>query len=168
MVRSEVDRCRAIPDQMSGRAGGAAADDPEWLHLPDLLGHVRDRFAPEYASRLQIDLPSTMDPVWLPQAGFVQAVASLVKNAFDAGGDHVPGSHWRASSGNTFSACWPTATAMCLRPRACSVSTGGRCNESCPRIRSPRAARRRASRQGSAGHLARFTVTTLRARQGIR
>ena len=33
LIRSEVDRCRAILDQMSGRAGGSTADEPEPVDL---------------------------------------------------------------------------------------------------------------------------------------
>ena len=33
LIRAEVDRCRAILDQMSGRAGGVAADDPEAVDI---------------------------------------------------------------------------------------------------------------------------------------
>src|SRR5439155_5090388 len=35
LIRSEVDRCQAILDQMSGRAGGATADEPEVVVIPE-------------------------------------------------------------------------------------------------------------------------------------
>ena len=35
LIRTEVDRCRAILDQMSGRAGGSTVDEPEERHGPD-------------------------------------------------------------------------------------------------------------------------------------
>jgi two-component system sensor histidine kinase RegB len=54
LIRTEVERCRGILDQMSGRAGGAAADEPEWLQMNELLGDVRGRFAPALANRLRL------------------------------------------------------------------------------------------------------------------
>jgi two-component system, sensor histidine kinase RegB len=35
LIRSEVDRCQAILDQMSGRAGGSTADQPEVVPLAE-------------------------------------------------------------------------------------------------------------------------------------
>lgn len=87
LIRSEVDRCRAILDQMSGRAGGAAADDPEAVDLHALVDDVRDRLAAHHAARLDVRMTTAMAPVFLPRAGFGQALLSLVKNACDASAD---------------------------------------------------------------------------------
>jgi two-component system sensor histidine kinase RegB len=84
LIRAEVDRCRAILDQMSGRAGGAAADAPEPVQIANVLEEVRSHLSSEQAGRLEVHMPPTPVAVVLPRAGLGQAVLSLVKNAFDA------------------------------------------------------------------------------------
>jgi two-component system sensor histidine kinase RegB len=84
LIRSEVDRCQTILDQMSGRAGGATADEPELVAIPELLENVRARLAPGLSSRLVVHAPADLRPISVPRAGLSQALLSLVKNAFDA------------------------------------------------------------------------------------
>ena len=84
LIRAEVDRCQAILDQMSGRAGGATADDPEPIDPAALVAEIRARLSADQSARLQVRLPEAAVPVLLPRAGLSQAVFSLVKNAFDA------------------------------------------------------------------------------------
>ncbi len=84
LIRTEVDRCQAILDQMSGRAGGATADDPETIDLATLMADVRSRLSPDEQQRLVVHLPDRRVPIHLPRAGLVHAVASLIDNAFDA------------------------------------------------------------------------------------
>jgi two-component system sensor histidine kinase RegB len=92
LIRTEVDRCRAILDQMSGRAGGITAGDPEPIALAAVLADVRARLAPDEAERLNVHLaPGADSEVILPRAGLSQALLSLVRNAFDASRD-APGS----------------------------------------------------------------------------
>jgi two-component system sensor histidine kinase RegB len=87
LIRSEVDRCRAILDHMSGRAGGIAADAPTFVEMSAVIADVRQRLTDDQAGRLEVSLPSTLQPVYLPRSGFAQVLLSLVKNAFDATGD---------------------------------------------------------------------------------
>jgi two-component system sensor histidine kinase RegB len=85
LIRTEVDRCRSILDQMSGRAGGMVAGDPEPIELPSLAAGLRARLSAEEAARLQVLVsPERPSPVILPRDGLSQAVLSLVRNAFDA------------------------------------------------------------------------------------
>jgi two-component system sensor histidine kinase RegB len=84
LIRTEVDRCRTILDQMSGRAGGSAPDEPERLHLSEAINAVRSRLPAARADRLLITVQEPMDPIVLPRTGLIQALTSLVKNAFDA------------------------------------------------------------------------------------
>jgi two-component system sensor histidine kinase RegB len=87
LIRAEVDRCQAILDQMSGRAGGTTADDPESVDPEALVTDLRARLTVDQCARLQVHLPKVPAPVFLPRAGLSQAVLSLVKNAFDATAD---------------------------------------------------------------------------------
>lgn len=87
LIRMEVDRCRAILDQMSGRAGGMTPDEAEPVDVIRVLSDIRDRLPTEQASRLQVRAVSALPLIDVPLAGFGQVVASLVKNAFDAAPD---------------------------------------------------------------------------------
>ena len=89
LIRSEVDRCQLILDQMSGRAGGAAADDVAVVDLNVLFTEIRRRLPRDHVNRLEVHLPAKPSSVVLPRTGFTQAVHSLVKNAFDASGHAV-------------------------------------------------------------------------------
>jgi two-component system sensor histidine kinase RegB len=87
LIRSEVDRCQAILDQMSGRAGGSSADEPELVSIPQVLDDVRSRLTSERAGRLVVRAAPDLRQVVIPRAGFAQALASLIANAFDATAD---------------------------------------------------------------------------------
>ena len=87
LIRAEVDRCRAILDQMSGRAGGVATDDRQSVVLSSVIDDVRSKLTTDQAKRLEVHLPAAQSAVVLPRAGLGQALLSLVKNAFDAS-DH--------------------------------------------------------------------------------
>jgi two-component system, sensor histidine kinase RegB len=84
LIRAEVDRCQTILDQMTGRAGGTAADDPESIDLASLVAEVRAGITSGDSARLDVRLPATQTPVFLPRGGLRQALLSLVKNACDA------------------------------------------------------------------------------------
>jgi two-component system sensor histidine kinase RegB len=87
LIRSEVDRCRSILDQMSGRAGGIGADAPSVVDMATIIADVRSRLTEDQAARLEVCLAANLQPICLPPSGFAQVVLSLVKNAFDATGD---------------------------------------------------------------------------------
>lgn len=90
LIRSEVDRCQAILDQMSGRAGGIAADEPEPVDVETIIAELAARLPHERAHRLQIDVARPLPLVHVPRAGFAQVLLSLVSNAFDASPDGQP------------------------------------------------------------------------------
>lgn len=91
LIRTEVDRCQAILDQMSGRAGGTASDDPETVSVASIVDDVRARLPVDQASRLRVTMDDGDALVILPRAGLTQAVLALARNALDAsetsGGD---------------------------------------------------------------------------------
>jgi two-component system sensor histidine kinase RegB len=84
LIREQVDRCHAILDQMSGRAGGSTADAAQPTDLATLFADLRLRLPPEQAERMQLHVDATIAPFLVPRAGLVQVLLSLVKNAFDA------------------------------------------------------------------------------------
>jgi two-component system sensor histidine kinase RegB len=84
LIRTEVDRCRAILDQMSGRAGGSAVDQPEELTMRALVDDVCARLPADAAARIAIETAPDLPAVYLPRNGLTQAVLSLLTNALDA------------------------------------------------------------------------------------
>jgi two-component system sensor histidine kinase RegB len=84
LIREEVDRCQAILDQMSGRAGGSTADAPEALPIDTLLAEVKSRLTADLAGRMRARVDGGLPPIVAPRAGLVQVLLSLVRNALDA------------------------------------------------------------------------------------
>src|SRR5262245_12687640 len=91
LIRAELDRCQAILDGMSGRAGGNITNALEPLAPSSMASLIRDRLAAADRQRLVVEIdPQALTPS-ATGAEVVQAVSSLLKNAFDAspGGDEV-------------------------------------------------------------------------------
>jgi two-component system, sensor histidine kinase RegB len=83
LIRTEVDRCQLILDQMSGRAGGSAAETPEPIAIDLLIRDVGARLSPDQLARLRSQIAAGLFVV-APRAGLAQVLLSLVKNGFDA------------------------------------------------------------------------------------
>ncbi len=92
LIRAEVDRCRAILDQMSGRAGGVATDNPDEVTIAAVIDDVRARLTVEQRERLLVRIDPSVGPLRLPRTGFGQALVSLITNAFDATAEQRPAS----------------------------------------------------------------------------
>lgn len=87
LIRSELDRCQSILDSMSGRAGTGLPTTLEPM-TPSAIAHlVQERLTSARRQRLTIDIePATPKPA-ATGAEMVQAISSLLRNAFDASGD---------------------------------------------------------------------------------
>ena len=87
LIRSELDRCQSILDSMSGRAGAGLPPTLEPM-TPSAIAHlVQERLTTTRRQRLTIDIePATPNPA-ATGAEMVQAISSLLRNAFDASGD---------------------------------------------------------------------------------
>jgi two-component system sensor histidine kinase RegB len=87
LIRSEVDRCQVVLDAMTGRAtSGVLADDTP-LTIESLVARARERLPEADRRRLKVDL--VVAGIVLPNgAEAVQAIAVLLKNAFDASAPH--------------------------------------------------------------------------------
>jgi two-component system, sensor histidine kinase RegB len=101
LIRTEVDRCRGVLDQMSGRAGGAAVHLPEWLDVEDVFVSLRRHLPADRAARLSVRVGSEVPPILAPRAGLLQVLTSLVNNAFDASPETTPVSIEAAMDGAT-------------------------------------------------------------------
>jgi two-component system sensor histidine kinase RegB len=91
-MRSEIDRCTAILDGLSGRASSTAASEVGGLKAPahaeaqlqTLLDDVRRRIGATLAGRLDVKLPDTPQPIDAPTEALCQVLVALLRNAFDA------------------------------------------------------------------------------------
>jgi two-component system, sensor histidine kinase RegB len=84
LIRTEVDRCRAILDQMSGRAGGIAEDRPERLDAGRAVAGTIGELPPDAAARIRFEPPADALAIDVSRAGLRHAVLSLLNNALDA------------------------------------------------------------------------------------
>jgi two-component system sensor histidine kinase RegB len=90
LIRSEVDRCQAILDGMSGRAVAGTLDTSEPLSPEVIVERVTARFSDRPGTRLTVDIRPSAGIPQAPGAEVVQAITSLVRNAFDASNDDAP------------------------------------------------------------------------------
>jgi two-component system sensor histidine kinase RegB len=87
LIRSELDRCQSILDGMSGRAGAGVLSTLEPMTPSSIARLVQERLTDSRRQRLTIEIePETPSPV-ATGAEMVQALSSLLKNAFDASRD---------------------------------------------------------------------------------
>jgi len=84
LIRQEVDRCQLILDQMSGRAGGSAAEPAAPATIDDVMADVVARLSTDQVDRLHIRVKDGLPGIVVPRANLVQVILSLLKNAFDA------------------------------------------------------------------------------------
>jgi two-component system sensor histidine kinase RegB len=92
MMRSEIDRCTAVLDGLSGRASSTAASDVGGSTAPPhaetqrqmLLDDVRRRIGATLAGRLDVQLPDAARAIDAPTEALCQVLVALLRNAFDA------------------------------------------------------------------------------------
>ena len=83
LIRSQLDRCRTILDQMTAAAGEVTGEAPDAVSLEDILSVVRDELVPSDRRRLRVEIDVGGAAI-VPHRAFARAVSSLVRNAFDA------------------------------------------------------------------------------------
>ena len=86
LIRTEVDRCTVILDGMSGRAVSGAEITSPALAVSAIAELARARLTGEQQQRLRIDLASDATVIGGAGREMAQALASLLKNAFEASG----------------------------------------------------------------------------------
>ncbi len=82
LIRSEVDRCRAILDRMAARFGEATGDRPARMPVADVVEAVR-ALLPD-GERGRVVFITDPSEVELPLGAVAQALANLVDNALHA------------------------------------------------------------------------------------
>ena len=84
LIRSEVERCRLILQQMSARGAELAGETPAPLDLRETLGSVKQEFAPPERDLVRTEVAGECREVVLPPDATRQALLALVRNALDA------------------------------------------------------------------------------------
>jgi two-component system sensor histidine kinase RegB len=84
LIRTELDRCQTILDGMSGRAGAGVPTTLEPLATPAIVRLVQERLSEAQRQRLVVDIDPDAAAPAATGAEMVQAISSLLRNAFDA------------------------------------------------------------------------------------
>jgi len=84
LIRSELDRCRAILDQMSTDAGQATGEPIVRFSAGKLLEEVTEKIDIQHRSRIDVDQSIPEVEINAPLHLLSQAIRGLVKNALDA------------------------------------------------------------------------------------
>jgi two-component system sensor histidine kinase RegB len=83
VIRSEVDRCTQVLDQLSGRASSTSHAESHVLPAR-LVEDLRYRLGESLARRLDVSVPSDVKALDVPAEPLRQALIALLRNAFDA------------------------------------------------------------------------------------
>jgi two-component system sensor histidine kinase RegB len=90
LIRTQVDRCREILDQMSGRADESVAQHPQSLAAHAIVSAALATFQEGDRARVQLDVAEPVPPVRVPLEAASRALRTLVKNAIEASPDGTP------------------------------------------------------------------------------
>lgn len=84
LIRQQVDICKDILYHMTADAGQPMGEQPVLMSLSDLLTDLEGEFP---ANRLRVTNRAGDMTIQVPPRTMKRALSSLIKNAFDAGGD---------------------------------------------------------------------------------
>jgi len=87
LIRSEVERCRAVLEGLSDRATSGVGDSPELFDLHEIRGRLVDYLPASHWERVVFACDDTIAPFWTPVPPLLQSLAALIKNACEAS-DH--------------------------------------------------------------------------------
>jgi two-component system sensor histidine kinase RegB len=90
LIRSQVDRCREILDQMSGRADESVAHRAQALTPARVVEAAIDTFPPGDRERVVVALGPGLPLVKVPLEATTRALRTLIKNAFEASPPQAP------------------------------------------------------------------------------
>jgi two-component system sensor histidine kinase RegB len=84
LIRSEVDRCRAILNRLATDSGQTPGEAPEEMAIDALAEAIRQALPASYAARLRLSIEGGA-AVSLPRAALLQVAQNLLENASEAG-----------------------------------------------------------------------------------
>ena len=84
LIRSEVERCRAVLDRMSAKGGEITGEGILPVPLGVLLEDVRQGLSPPEAARLVVEAPVDGRSVLVPRRALAQSLRDIVRNGLEA------------------------------------------------------------------------------------
>ena len=84
LIRSEIERCRAILNRLAADSGERRGEAPEEVDLPQVVADIVRGLPPLYQDRLRIE-PGSGRGLSVSRGALVQVAQSLLRNAFEAG-----------------------------------------------------------------------------------
>ncbi|OJV04597.1 MAG: hypothetical protein BGO12_22535 [Verrucomicrobia bacterium 61-8] len=84
LIRSEVDRCRAILEKLAENTTDKIGENPQSFLLGDIPLRLREFLSPANYSRISAEVTEPRLTVFVPSTTLLQALAVLVKNACEA------------------------------------------------------------------------------------
>src|SRR5262249_51700670 len=81
LIRSQVERCRRILDQMATDAGEITGEAPALVPVENLVEDVLGTLAPRDVARVQVDGLPVDRAAAVPRRALVGAIRSLLRNA---------------------------------------------------------------------------------------
>jgi two-component system sensor histidine kinase RegB len=84
LIRSELDRCRAILNRLVTESGQMPGEVPVELHVNDLVASAIEQLPTEQRARVQVSTGAD-GVVRLPRAAILQVAHNLLRNALEAG-----------------------------------------------------------------------------------
>ncbi|MEO8481038.1 MAG: ATP-binding protein [Acidobacteriota bacterium] len=90
LIRSEIDRCKRVLQDMAGRSGELAGEAPTPQSLSSLETDLLALLPPDDRARLDVSLPSGVETRW-PVGAVSRAIVNIVRNGIQASsnGDRV-------------------------------------------------------------------------------
>jgi two-component system sensor histidine kinase RegB len=90
LIRSQVDRCREILDQMSGRADASVAHESRVFEPTQVVEAMLATFPTDDRERVLLTMAGNPPNVRVPLEAAARALRTLVKNAFEASPGTTP------------------------------------------------------------------------------
>lgn len=84
LIRSEVERCRALLDQLRGQAGALEGEAPVPVKLGDAVFAAIAALPERARGQVTVAPSAEVVPLFLPRAAFVRVLGNIVRNALEA------------------------------------------------------------------------------------
>ncbi len=89
LIRSELERCRAILSRLAADSGHRPGEAPEEVDVAQVVAEIVRGVPPAHRDRLRVEVPKPGRGPSVPLGALVQVSQSLLQNAFEAGGGPV-------------------------------------------------------------------------------
>ncbi len=90
LIRSEVERCRRVLENLGDRTTQGVGDPPELFAIRDIPKMLENYLKPEYNKRIRAQITISGETLFAPRITLLQALAILINNACEASGTDAP------------------------------------------------------------------------------